>query len=69
MIKTVRECDYCQDQTTVNSMTEPTMPEGWQKVLIMVTNHLGECQTQMSYEICDKHGTLSTATIVGTLMA
>lgn len=68
MIKTVRECDYCNEQTTVDSMTRPTMPEGWRIISITVNNHVGDLKEDYHYEICERHETLSIATIVATVM-
>lgn len=55
MIKTVKECDYCQAQIDWKDINPDSTPEGWRKITIVAEDHMGESGEPIIIEVCPEH--------------
>lgn len=69
MIKTVRECDYCNDQVDWAGKSPEAIPEGWRSIQVSELDHTAKVLQVKVFEVCDKHDNLELSTILGTCMA
>lgn len=66
-VKTVIECDYCQEQVPCDNVMTPSLPDGWEVIKIVVSNSTGVAQRIEEIVICN-HPLLSLGAIIATCL-
>lgn len=69
MLKTVMECDYCQEQEDWEDMQETAIPDGWEKIIISRANDENVSQQSKIIVICPKHNNEPLGTIIATCLS
>lgn len=80
-MKTVKECDYCEEQVEWTDTREDSIPEHWRVIVVRVYGDdyrtpmgstelvSGVVTEDHRIEICDKHDDLTIGTIIATALA
>jgi hypothetical protein len=55
VIKTVKECDFCQEQIDWENMRKDATPNLWHKIVIIVKDDEGKTIDSTVIEVCEKH--------------
>lgn len=70
MIKTVRECDYCQNQTTADDILRPErLPAGWRSFTVIERDEDGGTLSERRIEVCDVHSGATLGNILATTLS